>query len=994
MNIRGIGIDGFGRFAGTHFEPLAPGLNVFYGSNEAGKSSLLAFIQTVLYGFPRQRRDAHYPPLNGGLHGGRLWLEKHDGLYVLQRRAAPKGKDLHLRLPGESETDSEEAVHQLLGGATREVYTTVFAFSLDELQEIGSLEGSEVSAQIYSAGIGAGAVPRAIGALKAREESLFKKRGRSHELAAIASELDEVQQRLAVQKRDDARYAELTVERARLLRESEELSSAIETARERRLRLQRLREARPSWVEWRGLVERLNEEEIPRVPAEAVPQLDRIEAALASARTGHSAAIHELERSRAAVAAMDVDTGMLDTAAAIDGLAAGLQSYQESVRDLPRRQAELRAQETDLADAAGEMGAGWTPARCTGLDTSMAARQRIGEHEQAISSARREHDRAVMALQPLKAQLADLEIELGQAIAARDAIDPPLARPEALQAEKAAIERDRIQAAGAARGPGLTIQVLVGATVASLVGTLGLYLAGPAGLVPGLLVGLAAGLGSRRFLSERRQVAPAGNSIDAINEALAAHEALAASVRVIEDSARQLERLQARADHAATAVDAARGHLDEALASWRMFAEAAQLPPGVSPGVAIDLLALARVVNEKQRSVKAMQHRVAAIEVDIDRFDAEVARAWKAAHRDDSTGTPEEAAGALIQELAGAREAARELARLEAEAKRLRDAEELAALRLAEAETELRSHLERWEVESADALRERAAAFAERESLARDAREHLARVAQAAGSHGAIDAFVAELEATDAVALELEERALESELDRQQAEHEVSLTTLGGVQGELAALESGGGTSALLARRERLRTEAAELAREWTTARIARLLIEKARGRYERERQPAVVQAAERYFIEMTLGRYRRIIAPLGESSLHVVEANGQEKTPDQLSRGTREQLYLALRFGLIEQFRERSGPLPIVVDEVLVNFDRERALAAARGFARLAQRHQVIAFTCHEWVVDLFREADGATRVWMLDGAVQGGPKGKETEPVPGRYHAGHALR
>ena len=171
-------------------------------------------------------------------------------------------------------------------------------------------------------------------------------------------------------------------------------------------------------------------------------------------------------------------------------------------------------------------------------------------------------------------------------------------------------------------------------------------------------------------------------------------------------------------------------------------------------------------------------------------------------------------------------------------------------------------------------------------------------------------------------------------------------------------------------------------------------LIEKARGRYERERQPAVVQAAERYFFEMTLGRYRRIIAPLGESSLHVVEANGQEKTPDQLSRGTREQLYLALRFGLIEQFRERSGPLPIVVDEVLVNFDRERALAAARGFARLAQRHQVIAFTCHEWVVDLFREADGATRVWMLDGAVQGGPKGKETEPVPGRYHAGHALR
>jgi uncharacterized protein YhaN len=148
---------------------------------------------------------------------------------------------------------------------------------------------------------------------------------------------------------------------------------------------------------------------------------------------------------------------------------------------------------------------------------------------------------------------------------------------------------------------------------------------------------------------------------------------------------------------------------------------------------------------------------------------------------------------------------------------------------------------------------------------------------------------------------------------------------------------------------------------------VARLLIERARARYERERQPAVVRAAQEYFAAMTLGRYRQIKAPLGEAVLRVVDSDGAEKTPEQLSRGTREQLYLSLRFGLIEQFTERSGPLPIVVDEILVNFDRERALQAARGFATLARRHQVIAFTCHEWVVDLFREADEDTRVWHL---------------------------
>ena len=46
----------------------------------------------------------------------------------------------------------------------------------------------------------------------------------------------------------------------------------------------------------------------------------------------------------------------------------------------------------------------------------------------------------------------------------------------------------------------------------------------------------------------------------------------------------------------------------------------------------------------------------------------------------------------------------------------------------------------------------------------------------------------------------------------------------------------------------------------------------------------------------------------------------------DELSRGTGEQLYLALRFGLIEEFAGQAEPLPVVMDDILVNFDVERA--------------------------------------------------------------------
>ena len=76
MRIREIYVDGFGQFAARDFGPLEQPVTVFYGPNEAGKSTLLEFIRAVLFGFRRAPHD--YPPLAGGRHGGRLALVDRD----------------------------------------------------------------------------------------------------------------------------------------------------------------------------------------------------------------------------------------------------------------------------------------------------------------------------------------------------------------------------------------------------------------------------------------------------------------------------------------------------------------------------------------------------------------------------------------------------------------------------------------------------------------------------------------------------------------------------------------------------------------------------------------------------------------------------------------------------------------------------------------------------------------------------------------------------
>ena len=82
------------------------------------------------------------------------------------------------------------------------------------------------------------------------------------------------------------------------------------------------------------------------------------------------------------------------------------------------------------------------------------------------------------------------------------------------------------------------------------------------------------------------------------------------------------------------------------------------------------------------------------------------------------------------------------------------------------------------------------------------------------------------------------------------------------------------------------------------------------------------------------------------------------ESMPPSFSRGTAEQLYLCLRLGFAESFAEQSVSLPLVVDDILVNFDPRRASTVARILARVAETHQVIAFTCHPHVREMFEAA------------------------------------
>src|SRR6185436_2693065 len=115
-------------------------------------------------------------------------------------------------------------------------------------------------------------------------------------------------------------------------------------------------------------------------------------------------------------------------------------------------------------------------------------------------------------------------------------------------------------------------------------------------------------------------------------------------------------------------------------------------------------------------------------------------------------------------------------------------------------------------------------------------------------------------------------------------------------------------------------------------------------------------------FARLTLGAFSGIKAGFDEKdrpSLRCVRADGAtEVDVTGLSEGTRDQLYLSLRLASLLRRADVAEPMPLVLDDVLIQFDDERSRAALGVIAEVAQRMQVLFFTHHARMADLARAA------------------------------------
>ena len=271
-----------------------------------------------------------------------------------------------------------------------------------------------------------------------------------------------------------------------------------------------------------------------------------------------------------------------------------------------------------------------------------------------------------------------------------------------------------------------------------------------------------------------------------------------------------------------------------------------------------------------------------------------------------------------------------------------------------------------------DQFREYGRVWSEQRELKRDLLSRKSAIVRAAGKDTTFDAFTAHLEMLEYAAVagavaELEERLADAE-----ERIEEQSTALGQIKESIAQLEAEDESATLASEHQYLCDDVNIHSREWAKRVIARYILGKAIERYEKERQPAVIQEATDIFSDISGGRYRRIIKPLESAGVLVETAGGKRKEVGQLSRGTAEQLYLALRFGYITEFGKHDVSLPAVFDDILVNFDPVRKENSCRAIADLAEKNQVFYFTCHPATVEMLKGCCSNARVIDLGYVIQ----------------------
>ena len=157
------------------------------------------------------------------------------------------------------------------------------------------------------------------------------------------------------------------------------------------------------------------------------------------------------------------------------------------------------------------------------------------------------------------------------------------------------------------------------------------------------------------------------------------------------------------------------------------------------------------------------------------------------------------------------------------------------------------------------------------------------------------------------------------------------------------AMERGGGAAEASQAVQQHTAELRALVERYLRVHVAAWALTEAIDQYRRNHKDPLLRRADELFPQLTCGSFSGLEADFGDDDEPVltgVRPGGDRVRVEQMSTGTREQLYLALRLASLERHVELHGPMPVVLDDVVLHSDPRRKTAILAALAGARPQH------------------------------------------------------
>jgi uncharacterized protein YhaN len=1022
VKIKDIQVDGFGVWKGLTVESLSDEITVFCGQNEAGKTTLMQFIRSMIFGFSTDRLSKYNPPVYGGLTGGSIDVNTPVGNFEIQRHVDPNRHsdsigDLAVTDGHDGSVHGRAHLSSLLSDIDESIFNNVFAIGLREIQELGALNSTAAAEQLYklTSGLDRVSLIDVMKDLKNRREKIWstssKQNSQLEELSErrqkLLREIDELKQ---MSKRWSRMAAETTdlnhqlIDIEKSLADKEHESRLIEIAMQISER----------WQSRKMLAEQIKSfGSLPDERDISIEKLDGFKTKITQVRERVGLIKTQRKEIKREALALPINRNLWAQKIRIEAITEHMPWIESLQRQSDRLNQQIDGLENSLVGEVDGLGSQLQIRAKDVRDLGSRGFAALEATGQKLETQTERHLKFQQELDKIEFDLVQHEDRLGSSLAEKGHTDSLEDTGRYVNRLRRRIElEEKIEKLGQSRhnlerdiDTIVNEQVLpVGKlSVIGLVFIMGIVLLG---------FGLIDTLNGGQWISQTaRQVGLLfmfmGAIAGFISMGLKYHWERMAKDE-LDDFRHQMDIIRQQMKRAKQERDEVEKQLPASVTQWDLELKDAESRLMMME----DLVPLENRVQATRSTSEEIKRRIQSQEREVSAAKEQ----WQASLR--TAGLPEALQPQQLKEIMQRSERISGFhARLDQlQAEKIERDKELAALnnridlmlhetgmefhsdslverlnqitvaineqrgfvnvrkeaatkykslrmRLGKAKRELEKLLGQRQrllaavgAENEEGYRMLESQHKERRILV-EKRDGLSEQIRAAlGKHFQEDQLKDTLETFGTSGLEKQWENIQAEIERVKAHQSKLFQQRGEFIQEVKMLGEDSRLDFANLELNSVEAQISQLQKDWQVLASSTQMLEMIRESYESKRQPETLKEASTYLQRLTEGKYSRIWTRLiGEELL--VDNSDEETIPvDKLSRGTREAVYLSLRLALVGAYARRGALIPMVLDDVLVNFDGRRAHSAAELLCEFSRNgYQILMFTCHEHMQDLF---------------------------------------